>query len=57
MAAEILSSIEPDFEARDGEAWIAEIERRARAAISGLPGLARNETRARTEDRVSSKRK
>ena len=39
VAAELLASLEPDVETRDGEAWIAEVERRAQAAIAGLPGL------------------
>ena len=39
VAAELLASLEPDVETRDGEAWIAEVERRAQAAIAGVPGL------------------
>ena len=53
VAAEILASLEPDVETRDGEAWIAEVERRAQAAIAGLAGLSWSETRARVEERIS----
>ena len=47
VAAELLASLEPDIETRDEEAWIAEVERRAQAAIAGVPGLSWDETRAR----------
>jgi hypothetical protein len=57
VAAELLASLEPDVETRDGEAWIAEVERRAQAAIGGLPGLSWNETRTRVEERVFRTRK
>lgn len=57
VAAELLASLDPDVESRDEEAWIAEIERRAQAAIGGLPGLSWNETRARVEERISHTRK
>ena len=57
VAAELLASLEPDVETRDGEAWIAEVERRAQAAIAGLPGLTWDETRARIEERISRSRK
>jgi hypothetical protein len=57
VATEILASLEPDIETRDSEAWIAEVERRAHAAIDGLPGLEWSETRARVEERISLSRK
>jgi hypothetical protein len=57
VAAEILASLEPDVETRDEEAWIAEVERRAQAAIAGLTGLSWSETRARVEERISNSRK
>jgi Putative addiction module component len=56
VAAELLASLEPDVETRDAEAWIAEVERRARAAIDGLPGLSWGETRTSVEERVSRSR-
>jgi hypothetical protein len=34
-AAELLASLEPDVETRDGAAWVAEVERRAQAAFGG----------------------
>jgi hypothetical protein len=57
VAAELLGSLEPDVETRDGEAWIAEVERRAQAAIGGLPGLSWDETRTRIEERIPRTRK
>jgi putative addiction module component (TIGR02574 family) len=50
LAAELLASLDPDVETRDGEAWIAEVERRAQAAIGGVPGLTWDETRTRVEE-------
>ena len=52
VAAELLASLEPETEARDEEAWIAEVERRARAAVGGEPGLSWDETRKRIEERL-----
>jgi len=57
VAAELLASLEPNIETRDGEAWIAEVERRAQAAIGGLPGLTWEETRGRVEERIGHRRK
>jgi len=57
VAAELLASLDPDVETRDGEAWIAEVERRAQAAIGGLPGLGWEDTRTRIEERISRTRK
>ncbi len=70
VAAELLASLDPDVETRDGEAWIAEVERRAQgeawiaeverraqAAIGGLPGLTWEDTRTRIEERISRTRK
>ena len=57
VAAELLASLEPDVETRDSEAWIAEVERRARAAIAGLPGLTWDETRTQIEERIPRTRK
>ena len=51
LVAELLASLEPDVpgEARSADEWVAEIERRARAAIAGAPGLDPAEARARRE--------
>ena len=57
VAGELLASLEPDLETRGGDAWIAEVERRAQAAIGGLPGFTWDETRARVEKRLSHPRK
>ena len=57
VAAELLASLEPDLETRDGAAWVAEVERRAQAAVGGLPGLSWDETRARVAERISRSRK
>lgn len=56
VAAEILASLEPGTETRDSDAWIAEVERRAQAAIAGLPGLEWSEVRAHVEERISRSR-
>jgi hypothetical protein len=48
IAVELLPSLDPDVadgQDRDAE-WIAEIERRARAAIAGSPALSWSEARA-----------
>jgi hypothetical protein len=57
VAAELLASLEPDTEVRDGDAWIAEVERRAREAIGGRPGLEWDEVRSRVEEHASRNRK
>jgi hypothetical protein len=57
VAAELLASLEPDIETRDEEAWIAEVERRARAAVGGLPGLTWDEIRTRVQERAPRNRK
>ena len=38
VAAELLASLGPDLEMRDGETWIAEVERPARDAVTGVLG-------------------
>ena len=48
IAGELLTSLGP-VERRTGEEWIAEVERRAQAAIDGVPGLTWGETRRRVE--------
>jgi len=55
VAAELLASLGPDVEIRDGEAWVSEVERRAQAAVGGLSGRSWDETRV--EERVSRTRK
>jgi putative addiction module component len=53
VAAELLASLEPDVEGREEVEWIAEVERRAQAALSGQAGLDWAETRKRVEERIS----
>jgi putative addiction module component (TIGR02574 family) len=53
LVTELLSTLEPDSATgslSDSE-WIAEIERRARAAHAGRPGVPWDEARKRIEDR------
>ena len=56
IAVELLASLDPEVPGeQDREAdWIAEIERRARAAIAGSPGVSWPEARARILDRLSN---
>jgi len=51
----LLASVELDIETRDSDAWIAEVERRAQAALAGGAGLTWDETRARVEERLHRK--
>ena len=55
LAAELLASLEPDVpgEQRGAEEWIAELERRARAAIDGDPGVTWTDARRQIQDRLS----
>jgi Putative addiction module component len=53
LVTELLSTLEPDSATRslsDSE-WIAEIERRARAALAGRPGIPWDTARKSIEDR------
>jgi putative addiction module component (TIGR02574 family) len=55
IVAELLATLEPDVPGTrrsDGE-WLQEIERRARAAISGVPGLSWEEARRAVQKRLS----
>jgi hypothetical protein len=56
IAVQLLASLDPDVP--DGQAceadWIAEIERRARAAIAGSPAVSWPESRAQILDRLSN---
>jgi hypothetical protein len=52
IASELLASVEPGAETRDSETWIAEVERRAHAAMDGVPGVSWSDARARDEDRL-----
>jgi hypothetical protein len=57
VVAELLATLEPDVPSqRRAEAeWIQEIERRARAAIAGGPGVSWAEARAQVQSRLSNR--
>ena len=57
LVIEVLDSLEPPLsgEQRTDDAWIAEVERRARAALAGSPGISWDEARARIRDRLPSR--
>ncbi len=57
MVAELLESLPPagPSEARSDEEWIAEIERRARAALAGSPGVSWEQARAEITERLRHK--
>jgi len=54
LAAEVLSSLPPatPAEARSEAEWLAEIERRARAAMAGSPGIPWETARAQIQRRL-----
>jgi hypothetical protein len=58
LAAELLASLAPTTraEARSEDEWLAEIERRARAALAGSPGLSWKAARAEIERRRKARR-
>jgi putative addiction module component (TIGR02574 family) len=54
LAAELLGSLAPhgSRQQRTENEWRAEVERRARAALAGAPGLTWDETLTRVTDRL-----
>lgn len=54
LATRLLATLEPPVPPDSGsmEAWIAELERRARAAIAGEPGLPWGDVRTLAERRL-----
>ncbi len=54
LAAELLASLPPTTpaEARGENEWLAEIERRSRAALAGSPGIPWNEAKAEIQRRL-----
>ena len=54
LAGDLLATLEPDTPSgqRTEAEWIAEIERRARAAIAGSPGVSWAEARAQIQSRL-----
>ena len=57
LVTELLATLEPETpgERRSEAEWIEEIERRARAAVAGSPGVSWVEARARIQSRLSSR--
>jgi putative addiction module component (TIGR02574 family) len=57
MAAVLLDSLSPSgkAESRSNEEWIAEVERRARAALGGGIGLPWEQARAAVTERLERK--
>jgi len=56
IVAELLATLEPDLpsQRRSDEEWVREIERRARAAASGSPGVAWPDARDQIRNRLST---
>jgi putative addiction module component (TIGR02574 family) len=57
IVAELLATLEPDSpsQQRSDEEWLREIERRARAAVAGSPGVAWPDARDQIRDRLSDR--
>jgi putative addiction module component (TIGR02574 family) len=57
LVTELLATLAPDTpgERRSEEEWIDEIERRARSAMAGNPGVSWVEARAQIQSRLSSR--
>lgn len=57
IVAELLATLEPDLpsQRRDDAEWIREIERRARAAASGSPGVPWSDARDQIRSRLSTR--
>jgi putative addiction module component (TIGR02574 family) len=57
LVTELLATLEPDTasQRRSEAEWIEEIERRARAAVAGSPGVSWTEARAHIRSRLSSR--
>ena len=57
LVAELLDSLEPTVpsEGRSEAEWIAEVQRRARAAIAGQPGIPWDQALAQVTERLAHK--
>jgi putative addiction module component (TIGR02574 family) len=57
VIAELLDSLPPSdpAESRSNEEWIAEVERRARAALAGSAGLSWEQARMQITERLERK--
>lgn len=58
LAAELLASLAPSTpaEVRTENEWLATVERRARAALAGSPGVPWDEARREIERRLKARR-
>ena len=52
LAADLLDSLPPIPDQRSGQDWIDEVERRARAALTGEPGVPWAEAQALIRERL-----
>jgi len=52
LASELLASLPPEPSDLADDTWIAEIERRAREALAGAPGIPWENTKARIRERL-----
>ena len=57
IVAELLATLEPDLpgQRRSDEEWIHEIERRARVAVAGSPGVPWTQARDQIRSRLSTR--
>jgi putative addiction module component (TIGR02574 family) len=55
LAQVLLSSLQEEPETRSSEAWLIEVERRARDAHDGAPGIPWSEARRQIEDSLRSR--
>ena len=57
IVAELLTTLEPDVpgQQRNDEEWIREIERRARAALAGSPGVSWTDAQEQIRSRLSTR--
>ena len=57
IVTELLATLEPDSpsQRRSDQEWIQEIERRARAAMAGNPGVPWTEARGQIRSRLSTR--
>lgn len=57
LVAELLATLEPDLpgERRSQREWIDEIERRARLALAGSPGVSWPDARDQVRSRLSTR--
>jgi hypothetical protein len=57
LAAELLETLEPGVasQSRSEAEWIGEVQRRARMAMAGTPGLTWDEALTRVSDRLAGR--